>query len=171
MKKNIFSILILALVIVNLVLTAIMMFSIVPASKKTNALVTKICSVLDLELEANVAETGEENIPIDQIATYDIADKITVNLKKDVDGEEHYAVFSVTLSMDKKNDGYKSYGEKIADKESLIKSEIIDVVSGFTLEEAQSNRDALQEALKQQLDKMFDSDFIIKVAFRDIVFQ
>ncbi|PXV93514.1 flagellar FliL protein [Lachnotalea glycerini] len=171
MKKNIFSILILALVIVNLVLTAIMMFSIVPASKKTNALVTKICSVLDLELEANMAETGEENIPIDQIATYDIADKITVNLKKDVDGEEHYAVFSVTLSMDKKNDGYKSYGEKIADKESLIKSEIIDVVSGFTLEEAQSNRDALQEALKQQLDKMFDSDFIIKVAFRDIVFQ
>ena len=171
MKKNIFSILILALVIVNLVLTAIMMFSIVPASKKTNALVTKICSVWDLELEANVAETGEENIPIDQIATYDIADKITANLKKDVDGEEHYAVFSVTLSMDKKNDGYKSYGEKIADKESLIKSEIIDVVSGFTLEEAQSNRDALQEALKQQLDKMFDSDFIIKVAFRDIVFQ
>lgn len=171
MKKNIFSIVILALVVVNLVLTAIMMFSVVPASKKTNALVTKICSVLDLELEANVAETGDQSIPIDQIATYDIADKLTVNLKKDVDGEDHFAVISVTLSMDTKNDGYKSYGEKMADKESLIKSEIIDVVSEFTLDEAQSNREVLQEALRVRLQEMFDSDFIIKVAFRDIVFQ
>jgi flagellar basal body-associated protein FliL len=171
MKRNLFSIVILALVIVNLSLTAIMMFSVVPASKKTNALVTQICTVLDLELEANVAATGEENIPIDQIATYDIADKFTVNLKKGTDGKDHFAVFSVTLSMDTKNDGYKTYGEKISEKESLIKSEINDIVSGFTLEEAQSNRDALQEALKQRLAEMFDSDFIIKVAFRDIVFQ
>lgn len=171
MKKNIFSIIILALVIVNLVLTAIMMFSVVPAAKKTNTLVTQICSVLDLELEANKAESGDDSISIDQIATYDIADQLTVNLKSGTDGASHYAVFSVTLSMDKENEGYKNYGEQIADKESLIKSEIIDVVSGFTLEEAQSNREALQDALKERLVKMFDSDFIIKVAFRDIVFQ
>ncbi|MBA4686930.1 MAG: flagellar basal body-associated FliL family protein [Candidatus Galacturonibacter soehngenii] len=171
MKKNIFSILILAFVIVNLVLTTIMMFSIVPMAKKTNALITQICSVLDLELEANKSADGEENISIDQIATYDIADKFTVNLKKDGDGKDHFAVFSVTLSMDTKKEGYKTYGEKISEKESLIKSEINDVVSSFTLEEAQSDREALQEALKQRMIKMFDSDFIIKVAFRDIVFQ
>ncbi len=171
MKKNIFSVLILALVIVNLVLTAIMMFSVVPMAKKSNTLITQICSVLNLELEANKTAEGDNSISIDQIATYDIADKFTVNLKKDTDGEEHFAVFSVTLSMDTKNEGYKTYGEKISDKESLIKSEINDVVSGFTLEEAQSNREALQEALRQRMIKMFDSDFIIKVAFRDIVFQ
>lgn len=171
MKKSILSIVILALVIVNLVLTAIMMFSVVPASKKTNALVTQISTVLDLELEANLEETDDGSIPIDQIATYDIADKITVNLKKDVDGEDHFAVFSVTLSMDTKNDGYKTYGEKMSERESLIKSEIIDVISSFTLEEAQSNRDGLQEALTQRLAEMFDSDFIVEVGFRDIVFQ
>ncbi len=171
MKKNIFSIVILALVVVNLVLTAVMMFSVVPASKKTNALVTQISTVLDLELEANLEEEDDGSIPIDQIATYDIADKITVNLKKDVDGEDHFAVFSVTLSMDKENDGYDSYGETLSEKESLIKSEIIDVVSSFTLEEAQSNRAGLQEALRQRLVEMFDSDFIVEVGFRDIVFQ
>lgn len=171
MKKNIFSILILALVIVNLVLTAIMMFSVVPAAKKTNTLVTQICSVLNLELEASRVEDGDDSISIDQIATYDIADKFTVNLKKDTDGQDHFAVFSVTLSMDKENEGYKTYGETISEKESLIKSEINDAVSEFTLEEAQSNREALQDALKIRMDKMFDSDFIIKVAFRDIVFQ
>jgi flagellar FliL protein len=171
MKKNILSIVILALIVVNLVLTAIMMFSVVPASKKTNALVTQICSVLDLELEANETGTEETSIPIDQIATYDIEDQFTVNLKKDVDGKDHFAVFSVTLSMDTKNDGYKSYGETIAEKESLIKSEINDVVSGFTLDEAQLNREGLQASLCTRLQEMFDSDFIINVAFRDIVFQ
>jgi len=171
MKRNIFSIVIMALVVVNLVLTAIMMFSVVPASKKTNALVTQICSVLDLELEGSASKNEDGSIPIEQIATYDIADSMTVNLKKDADGKEHYAVFSVTLSMDKKSEGYETYGEGIAEKESLIKSEIIDVVSSFTMEEAQSNKEGLQEALKQRLSEMFDSDFIIKVAFRDIVFQ
>jgi hypothetical protein len=39
------------------------------------------------------------------------------------------------------------------------------------MEEAQSNKEGLQEALKQRLTSMFNSDFIIKVAFRDIVFQ
>jgi flagellar basal body-associated protein FliL len=168
MKKNIFSILILALVIVNLALTGIMMFSVVPAANKTNALVTQICSILKLDLEAT---RGKDAISIDQIATYDIADKFTVNLKKDADGKEHYSVFSVTLSMDKESEGYKTYGESISEKESLIKDKVISVVSGFTLAEAQSDKGALQEAIKQSLNDMFESDFIIKIAFRDIVFQ
>jgi flagellar FliL protein len=173
MKKNIFSIVILALVVVNLVLTAVMMFSIVPAANKTNSLVTKISSVLELELEGSAGKTEEGNIPIEQIATHDIADKITVNLKKDADGEAHYAVFSVTLSMDTKNKDYETFGteEAMAEKESLIKSKIIDVVSGYTLEEAQSNKQAMQEAIKQSLVEMFDSEFIIGVGFSDIVFQ
>lgn len=171
MKKNIFSIIILALVVVNLILTAVMMFSVVPASKKSNQLITQVCSALDLELEANAEETGESTISIDQIAVYDIADQMTVNLAKDADGQDHYAVFSVTISMDTKNDDYETYGSTISEKESLIKSEIINVVSSFTLEQAQSNKSDMQSQILANLQKMFDSDFIIDVAFRDIVFQ
>lgn len=168
MKKNIFSVLILALVIVNLALTAIMMFSVVPAANKTNSLVNQICSVINLDLEA---KKGQDTISIDQLATYDIEDKFTVNLKKGEDGKDHFAAFSVTISMDKKSEGYKTYGETIGEKESLIKSEIIDVVSGFSLEEAQADKTAIQEALKERISNLFGSDFIFKVAFRDIVFQ
>lgn len=170
MKKNIFSVLILALVIVNLVLTAVMMFSVVPAANKSNALVTQISSILKLELASNKG-VNENTLSIDQIATYDIADKFTVNLKKSEDGQDHFAVFSVTLSMNKDSEGYKTYGEKISEKESLIKSEIIDVVSGYTLEQAKADKEGLQEELKNKINAMFDSDFIIKVAFRDIFFQ
>lgn len=170
MKKNILSIVILALVIVNLVLTGIMMFSIVPASKKTNALVTQICSVLDLELEANAAETGESTVPIDQIETYDIPDQMTVNLKKSEDGEAHVAVFSVTISMDKKNKDFEKYGD-LSTKVSLIKGEIINLVSAHTLDEVQSEREALQQEILASLQKMYDSDFIISVTFSGFAVQ
>ena len=46
MKKNLISVIILALLIVNIVLTAIMMFSVTGASKKTAALVDNIATAL-----------------------------------------------------------------------------------------------------------------------------
>ena len=51
MKKNILTIVIMASTVLNLVLTIIMVFSIVPAMNKTNKLVDKVASVIDLELE------------------------------------------------------------------------------------------------------------------------
>ena len=51
MKKNILTLVLLVVAIANLVLTAVMMFTVVPAMQKMNTLVTDICSVLDLELE------------------------------------------------------------------------------------------------------------------------
>ena len=52
MKKNLLSVIILALLIVNLALTGIMMFSTVTANKKTVALVNQIASILNLEVKA-----------------------------------------------------------------------------------------------------------------------
>ena len=50
MKKGISNIIVLALVIVNLVLTVILVFTFLPSIKKTNNLVTKICDIVDLEV-------------------------------------------------------------------------------------------------------------------------
>lgn len=44
MKKNLMSVLILALVVANLILTAILMISVVPQTKKANELINKVCS-------------------------------------------------------------------------------------------------------------------------------
>ena len=51
MKKNLMSVIILALVAVNLVLTGIIMFSTVSANRKTIQLVDDIAAILNLELE------------------------------------------------------------------------------------------------------------------------
>lgn len=171
MKKNILSIVMIALLVVNLILNVVIIFSIVPSAKKTNSLVTKICTALDLELEATALADGESTITIDQIATYDIADKLTINLKKSEDGKDHFAVVSVTLSMDNTHEDYEKYGATIAEKESLIKSEIISAMSEFTIDDLQSNRTQVQEAILARLQKLFASEFIIEVAFRDITLQ
>ena len=50
MKKNLMTVLVLALVLVNLVLTAILTISILPETKKANELITQVCNAIDLEL-------------------------------------------------------------------------------------------------------------------------
>ena len=57
MKKNLISIVILALLIVNIVLTSIMMFSVMSTNKKTAALVGDVAAAISLEL--GTGEGGE----------------------------------------------------------------------------------------------------------------
>lgn len=49
MKKNLLSILILALLIVNIALTAVMMVSVIGTNSKTGELVSSIAAVMNLE--------------------------------------------------------------------------------------------------------------------------
>ena len=59
MKKNLLSIIILALLVVNIILSAIMMISVTSASKKTAALVADISTIIGLEING-VQQTGAE---------------------------------------------------------------------------------------------------------------
>ena len=51
MKKGLINIILLVLAITNVILTAIMVFAIVPAMNSTNNLVSKVASAIDLEKE------------------------------------------------------------------------------------------------------------------------
>ncbi|MCR5468436.1 MAG: flagellar basal body-associated FliL family protein [Lachnospiraceae bacterium] len=171
MKKNLISVVILALVVANLVLSAIIMITILPQTKKVNELITEVCSAIDLELSSGTINTTNISVPIDQIATYDITEAQTIKLKKGEDGQDHYAVITVTISMNTSNADYKTYGEAMGDRESLIKSQITDVVSGFTYEEFTADQKAVQDAILSALQTMYNSDFIISVGFPTVTLQ
>ena len=51
MKRNMLAIVILAATLVNIALTALMLFTVIPKAQRTDALIQKICSIIDLELE------------------------------------------------------------------------------------------------------------------------
>jgi len=170
MKKNLISVIILALVLANLVLSAIIMITILPETKKANELITTVCQAIDLELKSGSINTNNVQVSIDKIATYD-TDSMTINLKKGEDGKDHYAVLVVSISMNTDNDDYKTYGETISTKSSLIKSEITSVVSGFTVDEFNDNTQAVQNAILTDLQTLFNSDFIISVGFPTLTLQ
>lgn len=173
MKKNLISIVILALLVVNLVLTAIMMFGVLSTNKKTAALVGKIASAISLDLGES-AEGGEavKQVSIEDTVTYTIAD-MTIPLKKsapagdgeaeDKDNKDHYALISVTICMDSKSKDYKTYGEEIATREDLIKGQINEAVSQYTIEEIQADSRLIKDEILKKIQALFNSDFIFDI--------
>ena len=139
MKKNLISVIILALLIVNIALTSVMLFSVTSTNKATADMVMRITGAMDMELSSADGTAFTPVVPIENIASYDIADTMTIRLKQDEDGAEHYIMIAVTLSMDKEHEDYKEYGESLTDRESLIKSEIINVIGQYTMAEAQAD--------------------------------
>ena len=170
MKKNLITVITLALVVVNLVLTVILTITILPETQKANELITKVCSAIDLDLESGSA-TSNANIPIDQIEVYNIDDEQTINLKQDGDGKDHFAMLTVSISMDTKNSDYKDLKPQVEEKVNLIKRDINNIVSQYTIDEIKNNQSAVQDEILKDLQKMFGSDFIVAVGFPTAQYQ
>ena len=167
MKKNLLSVIILALLIVNVALTGIMMFSTVSANKKTVALVNQIASILNLEVKAPEDEEAVKEISIMDTDTYNIEDEMVITLKHGEDGADHYALVSVSLSLDKTDENYATLQPLVAANESKIN----DTFGAYTKEEASANTKEIADKILSQIQTMFDSKFIYEVYFRDIKFQ
>lgn len=172
MKKNLMTVVILALVFANFVLTAIMMFTIVPTTQKANELITRVCEAIDLELNRGAA-TGLNNLPIDQIATYNVSagEKMTINL---ADGD-HYALVAVALSVNKESERYIDSNTTIlTEQEAIIKNTINQVIRQYSKEDLLKNSEKVQEVqdeICKSLQKTYGADYIVGVNFATLTVQ
>lgn len=172
MKKNLVSIIILALLVVNIILTSVMLFSVTGTMKKTASLIDGIAMALSLELGEDINAAAEaEAVPMENVSVYQIADEMRIPLAVGADGKDHFCMVSVSLSMNTKADGYKDYGENVGEKEDLIIGEIVSAIGSYTIEEARANTDAIRKDILQRIQKMYGYDFIYDVVFREIYFQ
>ena len=169
MKKNLISVLILALVFANFVLTAILMFTVLPETQKANTLIEKVCSAIDLDL--NSGGTNEtSNIPSDQQDTYKVneGEKITTNLAKGNDGKSHYAIVKVSLVLNKKSDNYATYNQEfLANQDETIKNDVIQVIGQYTLDEFETNKEQVKSEILSDMQKLFGADLVIGVNFSE----
>ena len=169
MKKNLISVLILALVFANFVLTAILMFTVLPETQKANTLIEKVCSAIDLDL--NSGGTNEtSNIPIDQQDTYKVneGEKITTNLAKGNDGKSHYAIVKVSLVLNKKSDNYATYNQEfLANQDETIKNDVIQVIGQYPLDEFETNKEQVKSEILSDMQKLFGADLVIGVNFSE----
>lgn len=178
MKKNLLSFIILVLLVVNLVLTSVMMFSVTSTNKKVSDLVGNIVVALNLEL----TEPGEANmltaVSLEDTEVYTIAGSMTMPLALEADTEngevskQGYLVCNISLSINTKHEDYKTYGsaEAMAAKEELIKDAISSIVSKHTTAELQADigLEDLKAELLTAVQDLFQSDFIYKISISEV---
>ena len=108
MKKNITTIIIISLVALNVILSGVLIFVMMPAQNKVNTLLTDISSIVKLELEATNAKDENKTVSIADQDIYTVDKSINITLKQGTDGKLHYAgIDSISITLDKTADSYK----------------------------------------------------------------
>lgn len=181
MKQNsLLTIIILALLVVNIILSGIMMISFMGTNKKTADLVSDIAAVLNLELGVD-EEEEEKEVPMSEQMPWAIEGALTIPLQNekifDEDGnvvstKEHYIAFNVSFSLYTEGEGYKDYGAEFGNYESLIKDAINSTVSKHSIEECREDFDAIRAEMLEAVRQLFDkNEFIYKIAISELRYQ
>ncbi len=177
MKKNLLSVLILALLVVNIVLTAVMMFSVMGTNNKTAQLVTNIATVLELELTVP-GEEEEVVISLADTAEYKLSAAMTIPLTTEyittesggTQKKERYIMCEIALLMNTTHEDYEVYGEGIASRETVIEDVITSVVGAHTETECRNEMEEIKAEILEEIQELFQSDFIYKIAISNVKF-
>lgn len=164
MKKNMLTILVIILCIVNLTLSAYIVFTVVPNAQRTDQLITKILQIIDLELESPLPADINNTYDIENIEKYEIED-MTANLAAGTDGKAHFAKISASLTINNADDDY----EKLNPKVETMKSDVISIikthVSSYDNEELSKpeTKKAVKEKILGDIQTLFNSKFIVDI--------
>ncbi|MGN0480961.1 MAG: hypothetical protein ACI4EV_05260 [Lachnospiraceae bacterium] len=173
MKKSTLNIITLALVLVNVVLTILLTFSLVSTSKKTDALITKIAGLIDLDIEGS-SGTGGDTPGIGDIEVVDVLNgdsvKITVTVN-DKSGKMHYIVVSGSITLNKKSKDYTSLRPSVDSNMKLITSTVSSTISKYAYENLLPQKDAIASEITKALQDLFKSDMIYNFSFVDYTIQ
>lgn len=175
MKKNLLTMVILALLLVNIALTAVMMISVTSTNKKTAALIDNIATVMNLELTGGESEeSGSATVTLADTEIYSIEDQMTIPLKEytDENGKvvKSHMVCHFSLQVNKAHDDYKEMQPLIATNESVIKDKIRTIVASKTEEECKNDEEGLKAEILKAIQDLFGSDFIYGVVISDTVY-
>ena len=171
MKKSLLQIITLTLVVVNLILSALLIFTCMPAISKTGKLVDRICEIVDLDVSGSSDEPETVDIKnLEEVAvTFNGESTTSLNLKTGDDGKAHVIVVGVSIILNKSHADYKAKHDSSA--MSQIDSTIIDVVSQYTMSQANSNKEEIRKEVLGRLQQLFDSTFIYDVSFTSFITQ
>lgn len=177
MKKNLMSVLILILLIVNIALSAVMMISIVGTNQKTAQLMDSILLAMNLELYG--PDSGA-NVPLSDSEPYDFGGKNEMQIllapsftvKEDgtaVKGKDTYIVFDIALLMNTKHEDYATYSENIDSYKGMLLDTIESVVSAHTEEECRAGfTDDIREEILRAVQNLFKSQFIYQITISNV---
>ena len=173
MKKNLMSVIILALVFANFVLTAILIFTVLPETKKANNLIDKVCEAISLDLNSGAA-TSSAKLPQDLIEDYALNEDgktLTINFAQAEDGQGHFLVCGISLSLNNQSAGYEKYGADLSSKKNIILADINTIVGKYTMEEFNEDKQAVYDEILEELQAKFGADYIVGINFTSSLVQ
>ena len=172
MKKNIFSVLITALTVINVVLTAVMFFVMLPTFQKTNNLITQVASVLNLELNGDDDVNPDANYTIKDMQSIPVAFESdeTYNLQAGTDGKAHYAMLSgYVIYLNNKSDDFKDINELLTADQSQITGIVRTVIQSHTSEDGA--QDVIEKECLEKIEELLDSKVVVKINLNGYVRQ
>lgn len=170
MKKNILTIIILAFTLMNTIMIGLIVFAVVPASQKTDKLISQVAAVIDLEL----TDESAPKVDVEDIEYHKIEQTVTTNLKNNGDDKGHFAKFDyVSLSINKSSEDYDRISGLLAEakSDSAIMDIVDTVISSYTIDDAQ-DKEKLKNEIGEKLNEYFGtSDAIVGISLGNIVFS
>ena len=171
MKKSTLNVITLALVLINLVLTVILTFSLVSTNNKTNKLISKVAEIIDVA----GADTGDKGTSsssgLDDITYVDV----TNNDSKDImisytdGGKTHYAIMNVSLGLNTKAKDYTAKSTTINNGMKVIVNAVQTEAMKYTYSTVASSKATIESALLEQLQDTFQTQCITSVIVSIVV--
>ena len=167
MKKNILTIVIMAATLIKVILSAVLVFSVMPAMNKTSNLVDKVASVIDLEIEDANAE--EQEYTIDDLVAYTKTynEKVNINLKKEAgDDTNHYAQLSgFTLSFNTKAEDYSEISESIQGNDVYVDDIVKETISSYSASSIDLVK--VRAEIVKKIQEKYNTKAVVEISLKD----
>lgn len=175
MKKNMLTVIIIALCVVNMALTSIMLFVMMPAFSNMNNIISQVASILNLELDADSKEEvaySLSDIEVKSVPFNDDGDSQTINLApNENDDKKHYGILTgVKFDLNTKADDYKDVSDIIDNKPSLLTDIVREVIGSYT-EDTITEAAVKEQALSRISDKLDGSKCIVGITLDGFMHQ
>lgn len=172
MKKSMLNVIILALVLVNLVLTVILTFSLVSTNKKTNSLINKVAQIIDLDVAGGVSNnnsstgSGIENVSYIDIKNNDSTDIIVSYVDN---GKTRYAVLSVSVGLNSKAKDYSTVSTSVDNEMKVLVNKITNEANKYTYSTISANKSTMETDLLKEFQELFKTETIQSVLINIVV--
>lgn len=174
MKKSMLNVITLALVLINLVLTVLLTFSLVSTNNKTNKLISKVATIIDLDVEGSTEQTtNTTSVSLDDIEFIDIMnnDSNNITVSYTDGGKTHYVVLNVSIGLNKKSKDYETKKTSITNGMKLIVGQVNTEALKYPYSEVPSNKTTIENNLLSYLQDQFQTDAIYSVAITSTLVQ
>lgn len=171
MKKNLITVLILALCIINLAFNILLVFTFVPSAKKTNKLVGDIMAVLDLEMSSQSA--GNSGFDVSNLSPFQLEQSNPINLAADGSGQLHVVQYGLTINLDKTAADYKDVSTNLTNSTSLVYDMTRNIIGKYTYDQVidVNVQNQIKVEILASLKETFNTECIYSVSFYNWVAQ